>query len=148
MHLPLFNTIVLVSSGVGAVFSHRSVMRVDGRDDLTKGLIFTISLGLLFTACQIYEYSVAEFSINDGIFGSIFYVSTGFHGLHVIIGTTALIVGLIRHYLHHHLRDHHVGLELTFWYWHFVDIIWILLYMFIYVGSYDFSADYSNKNFV
>jgi cytochrome c oxidase subunit 3 len=137
-YLPLFNTILLVSSGVSVVHSHKSIMRVDGRDDVTYSLIYAIILGVSFTVCQLYEYSVAEFSINDGIYGSIFYVSTGFHGLHVIIGTTALIVCLVRHLLYHFLRDHHIGLELTFWYWHFVDIIWILLYLFMYIGSWDF----------
>jgi heme/copper-type cytochrome/quinol oxidase subunit 3 len=89
-------------------------MNRNGRQDVTYGLVYTICLGIAFTACQVYEYSVAEFSINDGIFGSIFYVSTGFHGLHVIIGTVALIVCLIRHLLYHFLVDHHIGLELTF----------------------------------
>jgi heme/copper-type cytochrome/quinol oxidase subunit 3 len=89
-------------------------MRRDGRNGVTYGLVYAILLGVAFTACQLYEYSVAEFSINDGIFGSIFYVSTGFHGLHVIIGTVALFVCLIRHLLYHFLIDHHIGLELSF----------------------------------
>jgi heme/copper-type cytochrome/quinol oxidase subunit 3 len=113
MYLPLFNTILLVSSGVSAVFSHKCIMRTSGRNDVTLGLAITVILGVSFTACQLLEYSLAEFSISDGIYGSIFYVSTGFHGLHVIIGTVAIIVCLIRHINYHFLRDHHVGLELS-----------------------------------
>jgi len=137
LHLPLLNTILLVSSGVSAFFVHKSIMCKDGRQAVTRGLMFTAFLGILFTLCQIYEYCTAPFSINDGIYGSIFYVSTGFHGLHVIIGTIAIIVCLIRHLRHHFQRDHHVGLELSFWYWHFVDVIWILLYLTIYWMSCD-----------
>jgi heme/copper-type cytochrome/quinol oxidase subunit 3 len=89
-------------------------MRKDGRRGVTVGLVFTIFLGVCFTAIQFYEYNHALFSINDGIYGSIFYVSTGFHGLHVIIGTIAIVVCLIRHINYHFLRDHHIGLELSF----------------------------------
>jgi len=146
LDLPLFNTIVLVSSGVSAVFSHKSIMRVDGRRGVTIGLVVTIVLGICFTACQYYEYNNAPFSINDGIYGSIFYVSTGFHGLHVIIGTVAIVVCLIRHLYYHFLRDHHIGLELSFWYWHFVDVIWILLYIVMYWGGCNLEEIFKLKN--
>jgi heme/copper-type cytochrome/quinol oxidase subunit 3 len=116
MSLPLYNTILLVSSGIFAVFVHKCIMNKDARNEVTIGLAITIMLGCLFTLCQLYEYCTASFSIHDGIFGSIFYVTTGFHGLHVIIGTIALIVCLIRHLRHHFQRDHHIGLELTMWY--------------------------------
>jgi len=101
-----------------------------------KALILSVIYGVAFTLLQVWEYINAPFSISDGIYGSIFFVSTGFHGLHVIVGTIALIVCVFRHWRYHFQIDHHVGLELSIWYWHFVDIIWILLYMFIYLWGY------------
>ena len=134
--LPLLNTLILVSSGISASFSHKAMLVRSGRGDVSFGLFVSIFLGLLFTYFQLWEYSVATFSINDGIYGSIFYVSTGFHGLHVIIGTTALVVCFIRHIKYNFHMEHHVGFELSLWYWHFVDVIWILLYLFIYCWGY------------
>jgi heme/copper-type cytochrome/quinol oxidase subunit 3 len=104
----------LVSSGISATFSHKNILVRTGRINVTNGLVISIFLGILFTFFQILEYSLATFSINDGIYGSIFYVSTGFHGLHVIIGTIALIVCLIRHQMYHFHMEHHIGLELSF----------------------------------
>lgn len=86
-------------------------MRVDGRQGVIYGLGYAIFLGVLFTYFQLKEYMNAEFSINDGIYGSIFYVATGFHGLHVVIGTTALVVCFIRHIRYHFCVEHHVGFE-------------------------------------
>ena len=134
--IPLVNTIVLVSSGVTATFSHRCMLRTDGRYHVLNGLRLSIMFGVAFTMLQIWEYINAPFAISDGIYGSIFFVSTGFHGLHVIVGTIALIVCWIRQYNYHFQIDHHVGLELSIWYWHFVDVIWILLYMTIYLWGY------------
>ncbi len=134
--IPLVNTIVLVSSGVTATFAHRCILSRDGRQDVIDGLQWSIMFGIVFTMLQIWEYINAPFSISDGIYGSIFFVSTGFHGLHVIVGTIALIVCLFRHYAYHFQVDHHVGFELSIWYWHFVDVIWLLLYMSIYIWGY------------
>lgn len=134
--LPLLNTLLLISSGVTASFAHKSMSYRFGRYNVMKGLFLSIVYGITFTIFQLWEYSTASFSINDGIYGSIFYVSTGFHGLHVIIGTVALIVCLIRHYRYHFTMEHHVGFECSLWYWHSVDVIWILLYLFIYVWGY------------
>jgi cytochrome c oxidase subunit 3 len=134
--LPLLNTIILISSGISANFSHKSMLVRHGRYDVMIGLGISIFFGILFTGFQLWEYSLATFSINDGIYGSIFYVSTGFHGLHVIIGTTALIVCLIRHICYHFTMEHHLGFEFSLWYWHFVDIVWILLYLCIYCWGY------------
>jgi len=138
-HLPLFNTILLISSGVNAVFCHKCIMNRNGRQDVTYGLIYTICLGIAFTACQVYEYSVAEFSINDGIFGSIFYVSTGFHGLHVnyryrcfnCLFNTSFTISFFS-WSSYRFRTN--ILILTFcWYY-----IWILLYACMYIGSWPF----------
>lgn len=134
--LPLLNTVILVSSGISANFAHKSILRRNGRKDVMIGLGYSIVLGIAFTCFQLWEYSIATFSINDGIYGSIFYVATGFHGLHVIIGTVALIVCLIRHIRYHFQMEHHLGLEFSIWYWHFVDVIWILLYLSIYCWGY------------
>jgi len=134
--LPLWNTVILLSSGVTATFAHRCMYRVDTREEVKYGLFLSICYGILFTSLQLFEYIHAPFSINDGIYGSIFFVATGFHGLHVIIGTVALIVCLMRHNRYHFQIDHHVGLELSVWYWHFVDIIWILLYLSIYLWGF------------
>lgn len=137
--LPLLNTLILISSGISASFSHKAMLIRTGRNDVILGLSYSIILGLIFTCLQYWEYSAeASFSINDGIYGSIFYVSTGFHGLHVLIGTTALIVCLIRHFNYNFQMEHHIGFELSLWYWHFVDIIWILLYLFVYCWGYRF----------
>jgi heme/copper-type cytochrome/quinol oxidase subunit 3 len=131
--IPLLNTILLISSGVTAVFAHKSMTYRFGRYNVFRGLGLSIAYGIAFTCFQMWEYKTAGFSINDSIYGSIFYVSTGFHGLHVIIGTVALIVCFIRHYYYHFTMEHHIGFECSLWYWHFVDVIWILLYIFVYI---------------
>lgn len=118
--LPLLNTIILLSSGVTVTWAHRAILSGNWVD-MTKGLYATIMYGLLFTSIQYYEYTVAPFSINDSLFGSLFFMLTGFHGLHVLVGTIFLIVCLIRHLKLHFTINHHVGLEASIWYWHFVD---------------------------
>lgn len=97
---------------------------------MSEGLFFTILLGIIFTCFQVYEYSTATFYMDDGIYGSIFYMSTGFHGFHVIIGTVFLIVCWVRAKFFNHFdwRDH-FGVEAAAWYWHFVDVVWLFLYM-------------------
>lgn len=93
----------------------------------------TIVLGCCFTYIQYYEYTNANFSISTSAYGSLFYILTGFHGLHVLVGTLSLFICLIRHAIYHFTRDHHVGLECAIWYWHFVDVVWIFLYFFVYI---------------
>jgi len=104
----------------------------ESRVEIAKGLILTILLGIFFTIIQLYEYINAPFSISDGIYGSIFFLTTGFHGLHVLVGTIFLIVTFYRHYNYHFTREHHFGFEAAAWYWHFVDIVWLFLYISIY----------------
>lgn len=108
--LPLLNTIILVSSGLGVTYSHRAVLNGD-REGVMFGLIYAIFLGVLFTGLQLFEYSTATFNINDSIYGSIFYMATGFHGFHVLIGTIFLFICLLRHLKYHFLVEHHFGLE-------------------------------------
>jgi cytochrome c oxidase subunit 3 len=129
--LPLLNTILLLSSGVTVTYAHHSLIQ-GNRAGTLYGLVFTIILAIIFTTLQGVEYNVSSFTISDGIFGSCFYFGTGFHGLHVLIGTLFLLVGLWRTLAYHLTTNHHLGLEAAILYWHFVDIVWLFLYIFIY----------------
>jgi cytochrome c oxidase subunit 3 len=108
--LPLLNTVILLSSGVVVTYAHHSLIK-GNRSDTLNGLLFTIVLAMIFTFFQGVEYTVSSFTISDGVYGSCFYFGTGFHGLHVIIGTIFLLVGLIRVLLYHLTDNHHLGLE-------------------------------------
>lgn len=133
--IPLLNSIILISSGITITWSHhRLINKLNFNAILT--LIQTIFLGIFFTLCQIHEYFETSFTIADSIFGSIFFLTTGFHGLHVIIGTIFLIVCLIRIINNHFSRNHHFGYEAAIWYWHFVDIVWLFVYTWIYWWSF------------
>ena len=129
--VPLLNTAILLSSGATVTWSHHALISGNRKDSLLA-LIFTVVLGLIFTALQGLEYYEATFSIADSVYGSTFFVATGFHGLHVIIGTTFLIVCLIRLINHQFTKHHHNGFEASIWYWHFVDYVWIFLFISIY----------------
>ncbi len=129
--LPLLNTIILLSSGITVTQAHHSLIEGDRKKTL-NGLVYTVILALIFTLCQGIEYSVSSFTISDGIFGTCFYFGTGFHGLHVIIGTIFLAIGLWRVLAYHLTDNHHLGLESGILYWHFVDIVWLFLYIFMY----------------
>nr|AIZ58481.1 cytochrome c oxidase subunit III [Argas walkerae] len=129
--IPLLNTTILLSSGITITWSHHSLMNKNFYETF-NGLISTIMLGFIFTLLQMWEYIQAPFSISDSIFGSTFFMSTGFHGLHVIIGTTFLSMIFIRLNLNHFSNKHHFGFEAAAWYWHFVDVVWLFLYTFVY----------------
>lgn len=129
--LPLLNTVILLSSGVTVTYAHHSLIQ-GNRSGALYGLVATIILAIIFTACQGIEYSVSSFTITDGAFGSCFYFGTGFHGLHVMIGTAFLAVGLWRVLAYHSTENHHLGLESGILYWHFVDIVWLFLFVSIY----------------
>ena len=105
-----------------------------GRGSLFSGFL-TVVLGVLFTALQVYEYSHAAFGFREGIYPSTFYMATGFHGFHVIVGTIFLIVCLYRAWIGHFKPDHHFGFEAAAWYWHFVDVAWLFLFTFVYFVS-------------
>ena len=130
--LPLWNTVILLSSGVTITCAHRAILSGE-RTSTINGILATVAYGAVFTAVQGYEYNVAPFSINDGIFGSLFFVLTGFHGIHVLVGTIFLIVCLYRQRNYHFTRKHHVGFECAIWYWHFVDVVWLFLFAVIYI---------------
>nr|YP_003668004.1 cytochrome c oxidase subunit III [Uromastyx benti]BAJ08053.1 cytochrome oxidase subunit 3 [Uromastyx benti] len=129
--VPLLNTMVLLASGVSVTWAHHSMME-GSRKNTISALSMTILLGIYFTALQAMEYKEAPFTIADGAYGSTFFVATGFHGLHVIIGTTFLTVCLLRQTLFHFTTTHHFGFEAAAWYWHFVDMVWIFLFASIY----------------
>jgi len=129
--LPLLNTVLLLSSGVTVTYAHHSLIQ-GNRAGTLYGLLYTILLAVLFTALQGVEYSVSSYTISDGIYGSCFYFGTGFHGLHVIIGTIFLSVGFWRVLAYHSTENHHLGLEAGILYWHFVDVVWLFLYISIY----------------
>nr|WEX30987.1 cytochrome c oxidase subunit III [Papio anubis] len=131
LEVPLLNTSVLLASGVTTTWAHHSLMN-GNRKQTIQALLITILLGTYFTLLQISEYFEAPFTISDGIYGSTFFVATGFHGLHVIIGSTFLLICLIRQLFYHFTPSHHFGFEAAAWYWHFVDVIWLFLYISIY----------------
>ena len=130
--LPLLNTLILLCSGTTVTWAHHALIHGD-RDSLKKGLWATILLGMLFTSIQVYEYSAAPFPFGQNTYGSAFYMATGFHGFHVIIGTIFLIVCLRRAYAGHFTPRQHFGFEAAAWYWHFVDVVWLFLFVAIYV---------------
>lgn len=129
--LPLLNTILLLSSGVTVTYAHHSLIKGDRKGAL-YGSVYTVALAVVFTALQGVEYAFSSFTISDGTFGSCFYFGTGFHGLHVIIGTAFIAVGLWRILAYHVTDNHHLGFEASILYWHFVDAVWLFLYICIY----------------
>lgn len=133
--LPFLNTVLLLSSGVTVTYSHHSLI-LGNRKGALYGLVFTVLLAILFTVLQGVEYSVSSFTISDSVFGSCFYFGTGFHGLHVIIGTIFLGIGLFRILSYHVTDHHHLGLESGILYWHFVDVVWLFLYISVYYWAY------------
>jgi cytochrome c oxidase subunit 3 len=131
-HLPLLNTLILLTSGTTVTWAHHALLHGD-RNGVKWGLICTIVLGVLFTMVQIFEYTHAEFAFSGHIYGATFFMATGFHGAHVLIGTIFLIVCLLRVYAGHFKPNHHFGFEAAAWYWHFVDVVWLFLFAAIYV---------------
>jgi cytochrome c oxidase subunit 3 len=128
---PFLNTLILLTSGTTVTWAHHSLLEGD-RKGLIQGLALTVFLGLSFTGFQAYEYAHAAFGFTQGIYPSTFFMATGFHGAHVIIGTTFLIVCLLRARAGHFKPDHHFGFEAAAWYWHFVDVVWLFLFICIY----------------
>lgn len=150
IQIPLLNTLILLTSGLTVTWAHHRLIE-NNYTQASQGLILTVLLGVYFTILQGYEYIEAPFCISDAIYGSRFYIATGFHGLHVIIGTTFLLICLIRHIKNHFSSIHHFGFEAAAWYWHFVDVVWLFLYISIYWwGRYLYSIkiifDFQSKD--
>ena len=131
-HLPLLNTLILLTSGTTVTWAHHALLHGD-RKSLKLGLILTIALGVSFTCIQAFEYSHAEFHYAGNIYGATFFMATGFHGFHVLVGTIFLIVCLMRANAGHFTPTQHLGFEFAAWYWHFVDVVWLFLFICIYV---------------
>nr|QXV86734.1 cytochrome c oxidase subunit III [Bisetocreagris titanium] len=131
LDVPLLNTMILLSSGVAATWSH-FLIKSDLKTKANLTLLMAILLGVYFTMLQVWEYYQASFSIYDSIYSSLFFIMTGFHGFHVLVGTLFLIVALNRIIKSEFSNYHHFGLEASLWYWHFVDVVWLFLYFSIY----------------
>ncbi|RMF41756.1 MAG: cytochrome c oxidase subunit 3 [Alphaproteobacteria bacterium] len=132
-HLPLVNTLILLLSGCAATWAHHALVHNNDRKALVNGLIIAIILGALFTVTQAYEYAHAAFGFSGNIYGASFFMATGFHGAHVIIGTIFLLVCLLRALRGDFTPTQHVGFEAAAWYWHFVDVVWLFLFTVIYI---------------
>nr|WOW98962.1 cytochrome c oxidase subunit III [Borysthenes sp. 2 WQW-2023a] len=131
MEIPLLNTIILLSSGMSITWAHNSIL--SNKFKLTnKATMITIIMGLIFTTLQWWEYTQSPFTISDSIYGSTFFMATGFHGIHVIVGTMFIFFSKMRNKNFQLTHNHHSGFEMAIWYWHFVDIVWLFLYISIY----------------
>ena len=131
--IPFMNTLILLLSGTTVTWAHHAIKN-HNRDESVKALGITIMLGLLFSAFQAYEYHHAAFGLKDGIYAANFYLATGFHGVHVLIGTIFLTICYFRARNNHFDKTHgHLGFEFAAWYWHFVDVVWLVLFVCIYL---------------
>ncbi|WP_312469928.1 MULTISPECIES: cytochrome c oxidase subunit 3 [Brucella] len=132
LHLPLYNTVILLLSGTTLTWAHHALLHKD-RKGMITGLALTVVLGVLFSFVQAYEYIHAPFEFKDSIYGATFFMATGFHGFHVIVGTIFLLVILFRAMGGDFTPERHFGFEAAAWYWHFVDVVWLFLFFTIYV---------------
>lgn len=126
--VPLLNTVILLSSGVRVTWAHKNILHFENS---SLPLTITLLLGVIFLFIQISEYARASFSISDGVYGSVFFLLTGFHGFHVFVGCCILLACLVR--ASSFSSDSHVGFECAAWYWHFVDVVWLFLFSFVYL---------------
>lgn len=131
LQIPLLNTIILLSSGFTVTWAHHALME-NNQKTVSNRLLVTVILGIYFSTLQAIEYIEASFAIADSIYGRSFFIATGFHGIHVLIGTLFLIVCLIRNNIKQFSESHHFGFEASAWYWHFVDVVWLFLYINLY----------------
>jgi cytochrome c oxidase subunit 3 len=133
--IPAINTLILLSSGATVTWAHWGLLK-DNRAQLITGLFMTVALGIAFISLQSFEYIHAYtelgLTLKTGVYGATFFMLTGFHGFHVTMGTVMLIVILIRSMSGHFRPDHHFGFEAVAWYWHFVDVVWLFLFIFVY----------------
>nr|YP_003208289.1 cytochrome c oxidase subunit III [Lucinella divaricata]ABJ91102.1 cytochrome c oxidase subunit 3 [Lucinella divaricata] len=133
--VPLLNTVILVGSGFTVTWSQRCLSAGD-REQALVGLFLTVGLGLFFTYIQACEFFATSFTIADTVYGSVFFIMTGFHGIHVIVGTVFLMVCWLRMWRNHFAPSHHFGFTGASWYWHFVDVVWIFLFILVYCMSW------------
>ncbi len=131
-HIPFLNTLILLSSGATVTWAHHALLNGE-RAKFINGIAATVILGVIFLGFQIHEYGSATFNLTDGIYPSTFYLATGFHGFHVFVGACFLTVCFFRARGGHFTAEHHVGFEAAAWYWHFVDVVWLFLFVNVYV---------------
>lgn len=129
--VPLLNTVILLARGVSITWCHQSILSEDWGVS-KKSLMLTWLLGIYFLRLQGFEYYIAGFRISDSVYGAVFFIATGFHGFHVIVGTVFLIIITVRLTIGHFRRRHHFGFECAAWYWHFVDVVWLFLFSVVY----------------
>jgi cytochrome c oxidase subunit 3 len=129
--IPFFNTVILVTSGATVTWAHHAIL-LGSKTHACISLLLTLLLAIFFLELQTIEFYGSPFTISDGVYASTFFMATGFHGLHVFIGFVFLIVCTVRLYLNHYTREHHLGFEAAAWYWHFVDVVWLFLFLTIY----------------
>lgn len=125
------NTLILIFSGISLTWAHYAILAKNRLESL-NGLAVTIVAGILFLGLQLFEYIEAPFSISSSVYGSIFFLMTGFHGFHVMMGLAFIVVCTFRQASYHFTSSHHVGFEAASWYWHFVDVVWIGLFIAVY----------------
>ena len=129
--IPFLNTVILLTSGASVTWAHHAIL-AGQRSQAMLSLLVTVLLASVFTGFQVMEYIEAPFTISDGVYGSTFFLATGFHGFHVFVGTIFLFICLVRVYKNHFTVNHHFGFEAAAWYWHFVDVVWLFLFVAIY----------------
>ena len=129
--VPFLNTIILLTSGASVTWAHHALLAGE-KQQAIYSLVVTVLLAIAFTSLQVFEYIEAPFTIADGIYGSTFFLATGFHGFHVFVGTVFLGICLVRVVQNHFTKHHHFGFEAAAWYWHFVDVVWLFLFVAIY----------------
>ena len=134
-HLPYLNTLLLLLSGTTITWAHHALFEGKNKE-VIQGLALTVALGGIFSCVQVLEYVHAPFAFNSGIYASNFYMATGFHGFHVFVGTLFLAICLIRAIKNKHTVSHHLSFEAAAWYWHFVDVVWLLLFVCVYWWGY------------
>nr|YP_011004802.1 cytochrome c oxidase subunit III [Anagyrus jenniferae]WPT46943.1 cytochrome c oxidase subunit III [Anagyrus jenniferae] len=133
--VPLLNTVILLSSGVTVTWCHYSLLNSDYSSSKIS-LFLTFMLGMIFSFFQYLEYKNCLFTFSDSVYGSIFFMSTGFHGFHVLVGSLFLLVNFFRLIMKNFSSIHHIGFEMSAWYWHFVDVVWLFLYLLVYFWCY------------
>nr|QNT17929.1 cytochrome c oxidase subunit 3 [Pedicinus badii] len=129
--VPFLNSILLLSSGASITWAHYEILS-GCKDSSLKAILLTVVLGMVFLMVQVMEYKECSFTLADSVFGSLFFTMTGLHGLHVFIGVSFIVVVMIRLKMNHMSELHHFGFEAAAWYWHFVDVVWLLLYICLY----------------
>ena len=131
LELPLMMTLILLLSGCTVTWAHHAILEGDQKGFI-KGLGLSVILGVIFLCFQVFEYTHAAFGFKDGIYASTFYMATGFHGFHVFVGTVFLWICWLRGRKGHFDKENHFGFEAAAWYWHFVDVVWLFLFIAVY----------------